>query len=42
MMAKGTLNSSNEETVAELRAEIETLKEKLSEEKQKLNDVERK
>ena len=40
MMAKGAVNSSSEETVAELRAEIETLKEKLAEEKQKLNDVE--
>ena len=41
MMAKGTACGNSEESVAELRSEIECLKEKLAEEKQKLNDVER-
>ena len=40
-MAKGSPSANDEESVAELRKEIETLKEKLSEEKQKLNDIER-
>ena len=39
-MAKGSPSANDEESVAELRREIETLKEKLSEEKQKLNDIE--